>query len=332
MHDYLIPMLECPACHGRLKWTIEKRNADQVEEAEARCMSCGALYSVNEVIGVFLTANLQRNDLWEERESGLRAYLHEHPEIEQRLLQAPLGEISPADQFIRAMILEERHDYQGARMAAGLAHTGFYTKEYRACFKSQIDYLTELVSYRSGPLIDLASGRCYLAEELAKRTNNSIIATDFSQRVLRRDQSLFAHLGMLEQLSFISLDARRMPFCDRSVHTMISNVGLANIENPQGLLQELRRVIDGEFISIMCFYPRDDNVNGREIEKLGLSDFVYQDSTLNLFSNAGFEIGLENIQTGIAKPTPKSELFEEASIDALPIVETELTWCTLIAH
>ena len=216
-------------------------------------------------------------------------------------------------------------------MAEDLAHTGLYTKEYRACFKSQLDYVTELVSSRSGPLVDLASGRCYLVEQLAKGTNQ-IVATDFSSHVLRRNQSLFIFLGRSDQLNFIAFDARRTLFKDGAVKTMTSNLGLANIEDPVGLLQELHRVINGEFVSIMCFYPEDGTINRTEIEKLGLSEFMYQDSAVRLFHEAGFKVSLENVQTGLAKPTPQSKLFEGARIDALPIAETELTWCTLIAQ
>lgn len=332
MHEYLMPMLECPACHGNLDWTIEKSKADHIEQAEARCTSCGAIYPVSERIGVFLTPDLQRHDLWEEGENELYAYLREHTEIEHTLLNSPLEKLSPADQFIRAMVLEDRGDHKHAHEAARIAHTGLYTQEYQECFNSQIEYVTKLVSSRTEPIIDLASGRCYLVEQLAKGTSKRIVATDFSPRVLQRDQRLFEFLGVVDRINLLAFDARRTPFRNRSVRTMTSNVGLANIENPGGLLQELRRVINAELISIMLFYPRDDSVNGAQIDKLGLSSFIYEDSTLRLFDEAGFDVDLANIQVGRALPTPKSELFEGAVIDTLPIAETELTWCTLIAH
>jgi len=66
MHEYLIPMLECPACHGKLKWTVAGSDGEHVERAEAICTSCAAVYPVHEGIGIFLTPDLQRHDLWEE--------------------------------------------------------------------------------------------------------------------------------------------------------------------------------------------------------------------------------------------------------------------------
>jgi len=66
MHEYLLPMLECPACHGKLEWTVTESDGEHVESAEAICTSCAAVYPVHEGIGVFLSPDLQRQDLREE--------------------------------------------------------------------------------------------------------------------------------------------------------------------------------------------------------------------------------------------------------------------------
>lgn len=332
MHEYLIAMLECPACHGELDWTISERNADHVEEAEARCASCNAVYPIREGIGMFLTPDLQRHDLWEESESGLNVYLHEHPEIERNLLESPLKKLAPADQFFLAMVMEERGNYQEARKAGDLAHAGLYTKEYRDCFQSQIDYVTNRVSNQNGPIIDLASGKCYLVEELAREATCPIVANDFSPRVLRRDRRLFNFLGLADRVDLLAFDARRTPFKDGAVKTMTTNLGLANIEEPGKLLDELRRVISGELSAIMSFFPDDDAANRAAAEKLGISSFMFRDSTLWLFDEAGFDVELKNIRKGRALPTPRGKLLEGAGIDALPVAETELEWCTLIAR
>jgi hypothetical protein len=113
---------------------------------------------------------------------------------------------------------------------------------------------------------------------------------------------------------------------------MTTNLGLPNIEEPGRLLHELRRVIHGELLAIMHFYPEDDKANRAAVEKLGLASFMFKDSTLRLFSEAGFEVKLENVQQGRALPTPTSDLLEGAGIDALPVAETEITWCTLVAR
>jgi len=70
MQAYLIEMLECPACHGRLDWNIVEHNEDQIAVAEATCKACAAIYPVRDGIGLFLTPELPRHDLWEQVDSG----------------------------------------------------------------------------------------------------------------------------------------------------------------------------------------------------------------------------------------------------------------------
>lgn len=332
MKEGLIPVLSCPACHGKLDWTIGKRNGDHIEEAEARCASCAAVYPLREGIGGFLTPDLPRHDLWEEVESGLTVYLREHPRVERELMETPLEELSPADRFFRALVLEERGAFADAREAERAAHAGLYTPEYLACWESQYAYVLEHLASSSDPIVDLASGRCYLVERMAGRLNRPIIATDFSPRVLRRNRRLLEFLGLYERTSLLAFDVRRTPFRDGEVRTMTTNLGLANIEDTGRLLDELRRVLSGELLAIMAFYPEEDEENKKAIQSLGLGSFLYQDTTLELFTAAGFEVELANIQIGRAFPTPKGELLEGAEIDALPVAETDLTWCTLVAR
>ena len=101
--------------------------------------------------------------------------------------------------------------------------------------------------------VDVASGRGSLAERMARKLDRPMIATDFSARVLRRDQDLFRFLGLLDRVSLLAFDARQTPLKDGLVKTITSNLGLSNIENPGRFLQELRRVIDGELVSIVAF-------------------------------------------------------------------------------
>ena len=110
MHTYLIEMLECPVCHSELDWTITEQSEDRVEQAEAHCADCEATYPVRDGIGLFLTPDLPRNDLWAQVDSQLTLYLRDHPEIDRQLMDVPLEELSPTDQHFRALVLEERGD------------------------------------------------------------------------------------------------------------------------------------------------------------------------------------------------------------------------------
>ncbi len=332
MREELIEVLACPACHGPLSWKIISESGGRIETAEARCGSCELVYPVREGIGGFLTPDLARNDLWDEVESRLSQYLRDHPEIERKMLESPLEDLAAADRFLRAMVLEERGSYAEAKAAADSARPGLYTPEYLACHQSQIEHLLEVLGPSEGMIIDLASGQGQLIEAMARTLNVPLAATDFSPRVLRRDRRWFEFFRLAERISFLAFDARRMPFRDGAVRTMTTNLGLANIEQPGDLLQELRRVLSGTFLAVCHFFPEDDDVNGAMIREWGLEPFLYRQTTLERFAEAGFQVELKNVQKSIARPTPTSELIEGAGIDALPAAETVLEWCVLVAR
>ena len=332
MFQDLAALLECPACHGRLDWEVKARRGERIEEGEARCGACHAAYPVREGIALFLTPDLPRNDLWEGVDSRLAQYLREHPQVEHQLLETPLEALSPADQFYRAAVLEERGHYEQARAALGMAEAGIYSAEYRACHQSQIQHLLGHLSDVSGPIVDLASGRCGLVEVLAQQLPRPIVATDFSPRVLRRDRRWLEAFGLHERVSLLCFDARRTPFRDGAIATMTTNLGLPNIEQPAGLLQELRRIISGELLAVTFFYAEDDPANAAVIRQSGLDPLLFRRPALELFAAAGFQVELQNVQVGRALPTPQSALLEGAGIDALPVAETTLEWCLLAAH
>ena len=331
MRAELRELLSCPACRGDLSWRADERNGDHIEAGEARCRRCGAAYPIREGIGVFLTPDLPREDLWEEAGSGLTAYLRDHPEVERALLETPLPELSPADRFFRALLLEERGEYTAARAAEEAAEEGLYSPEYLRCRRKKVEYVLARLGGVEGPVVDLASGRVYLAEELAGELGRHVVLTDFSPRVLRRNRGYFGAAGLYGRVSLLACDARRLPFRDGAVTTMTTNLGLPHIREPGELLSELRRVLSGTFLAICHFFPPEDAENGEVIREFGLETFLYRDAALEAFSRAGFRVEVENVCRGRALPTPKGRLIPDAGIDALPVAPTELTWCTLVA-
>jgi len=332
MHTYLLEMLECPRCHGELAWTVTERCEDRIETAEARCKTCAVYYPVREGIGLFLTPDVPRDDLWEQVDSQLTKYLRQHPEVERELMGVPLETLAPADQFFRAMVLEERGEYAEAKAAADLADVGLYTPEVLACRESQFQCVLERISMYGDPIVDLASGRCGLVERLARKLERPIVATDFSPRVLRRDRRWLDFLGLYDRVSLLAFDARRTPFKNGVVETLTTNLGLANIREPDGLLQELRRIVGGTFLAIHHFYPEDDETNAAAIRQAGLSALLFRRSTLECFDEAGWQVEVANVCIGKAYTTPTGVVVEGAGIDAFPVAETVLEWCVLVAR
>ena len=332
MQEFLIEMLECPSCHGELSWKIIQHQGDRIEEAEVNCKKCGDTYPVKEGIGLFLTPDLPRNDLWEQLDSQLIQYLRENPQIESKLMDAPLNTLNPADQFFRAQILEERGEFAQAKAIANLAYSKLYATEYLKCYNAQINYLIAQLSIFDGPIIDLASGRGDLAELLIRKLKQPIVFSDFSPQILRRNRRWLEFFGLYERVSLLAFDARRSPFKDGTIKVMTTNLGLSNIEEPENLLIELKRIISGKFFAISHFYQVDDEVNAEAIKKVGLDQFLFRKPALNSLCRAGWQVKIENMMIGKACPTPKGEVIEGAGIDAFPVTETKLEWGVLVAQ
>jgi hypothetical protein len=109
---------------------------------------------------------------------------------------------------------------------------------------------------------------------------------------------------------------------------MTSNLGLANVEQPGSLADELRRILSGTFLSISCFYPEDEDANARAIHATGADTLLFRRPALAYLERAGLRAAVENVRTGVARPTDRSALTG-APIDLLPVVETVLEWCVL---
>jgi uncharacterized protein YbaR (Trm112 family) len=331
MDKFLIDMLECPVCHQSLDWQIDEQFNDHIEKAEARCVGCNAVYPIRDGIGIFLTPDLPRNDLWEQVESQLTIYLQDHPDIERQLMDTPIDDLSPTDQHFRALVLEERGDFTGSREAEVLSNQNLYTSAYTNCWDSQIKYTLDALSTLDGPVVDLASGRCYLVEKIIEQLKKSVVASDFSLNVLRRDKKLFEFLGIEQHVSLLAFDARLTPFRDGSIKTMTTNLGLPNIQNPGRLLHELNRIVCGTMLAISQFFPVDDEPNKKVIVDAGLDPLLYRLSALEHFISAGWSVKVENTCVAEALPTPASKLLEGARADGLPVAPTEMEWCVLRA-
>ncbi|MFD3157726.1 methyltransferase domain-containing protein [Haloimpatiens sp. FM7330] len=326
MHKYLMDMLECPECHGDLKWNIKKETSNRIEEGEAICKVCGAKYPIKQDIGIFLTSQLSRNDLWEESNNQLVQYFKEHPEIKDKLMSTSIQELSPADKFFRALLLEEEGQLSEAKEIFKIAESEIYTSEYIECWNKQEEYISQKLKSSKEPIIDLASGRCYFVEKLAKQTEAFIVATDFSPRILLRNRIWLKYLGVYDKISLLAFDARMTPFKDNSIKVLTSNVGLMNIEEPKNLLKELRRVVGGKFMAINAFYPESDKINGDKIHKLGFDTFLFYSVMMDKFKEAGWEVQVVNQCSSKSSPTPTGKILEGASIDGLPVADTLLKW------
>lgn len=281
---------------------------------------------------MFLESSQGPGDLWEEANGEIAAFLRNEPTRVRRLMESPLESLNPTDQLVRGFVLEEHKDFRQARIALQLANEGMYAPGFRSAWKSQVRFVKERLTGLRDPVVDLATGMGSLLEIVLPATTHQFVATDVSPRVLLRDKQAFDALGLGSQLSFLAFDARHPPFAGGSVPTLITNVGLANIESPGALLRELRRVVRDEFMAISLFYPEEEGPNSEMIHRLKLDPLMFRSSALQQFEEAGFSVRVHNSQKVTARPTPKGEIMSEVQPDRLPVVETEVEWCTLVAN
>ena len=330
MDESLIDLLACPACQGGLRWRIRTREGEQILTADAVCAACGTSFPIREGIAVFLASESPQNDLWKTAESGLTRYLRANPEIEQRLLSTPLEELGPADGFYRAWTLEAKGDFAAAEEAERYSTRHLYTPDYVECWQRQVDFLIDRLHSTKGPIVDLASGRCALVNAMLQRLDHAIVATDFSLTVMRRNKDWLEAKGHTSRVSLIVLDARKMPFHSRTVPTLTTNLGLANIRAPGQAVREIRRILKGHFFAISHFYPPGDG-NELAIAESGLAETLYEEQTLHIMTKSGLRVNLHNQCESLALPTPVGEIIEGAIIDRLPQVQTRLRWSVLEA-
>ena len=329
MKSTLRSLLQCPECSGDLLWSNEELRSDLfIVNCDIICSQCNKKYIIKDEIGYFLT-DLERNDLWEQSNSNLLKYLHDNPLIEKKLLESPIVNLSPADIFFLSIIYEEKGDYERAEELHTTSQQLIYTKEYYNCFKSQINYVSS-IKMSDEPILDIASGKGYLVFELIKKRNNHILMSDFSPTIIRANYNKLLHFKLLDRVSLFVFDARKTPFKDGSIELMTSNVGLNNIEKPLGLLKELKRILHGDFYSIMNFFQENDLEHKKFIAELNLVELNFLKSALEEFSKVNFRVSLENTCHSFCKPTPEGEIIK-GGIDGLPIHDTTIQWSVVHA-
>lgn len=328
MHKYIMDMLECPDCHHELIWSIQEETEDRIINGIAECSYCQATYPIKDEIAVFLTPDLPINDLWSQSENHFKKYLREHPDINERFMSTPNDKLYPADLFVKAYLLEETNPTEATKLM-NKALKGIYTEDYIKGRDLQLEYIVNNIK-TDDPIVDLASGRGTLVEQLAKNVDNYLIATDFSPLILKKDKAIFNDLDLDEKISFLSFDARRTPFKNGAVKILTTFVGLPNIEKPMELLHELRRIIGGKLLAINHFYPKDDIDHQLVIKEMNMETFLYQGNLIKAFEVANFKVENNNITPRLVKPTPLGKFFN-FRIDGLPIKDTTLSWCVTCA-
>ncbi len=315
-------LLCCPACHGDLAWSIDEEIQERMVHTEVRCTGCSRAYAVTDEVGVFLLNETSDDDLWKVVESGLARRLRENPQYEEQLMNSDFSSLNAADKLLHTTILDERGMYDLARARRKTAVEELYPSPYREQYKAKKGQLLTLLAEENAVIVDLASGMAGLAEAFAG-LESPVVFSDISPSVLFRNQKRLRHFGLYDKTSLLAFDVQRMPFRDSSIPVFTSNIGLTNIRDSKGFVQELSRCLRGRAYFITFFFPDNGDRNAQLLEQLDM-ELAFEDR-LQKIAERHLEVEILYRASSEIKPTVQSEIFG-VGIDALPVEPTTVTW------
>lgn len=315
-------LLYCPICHDSLAWDIQKETDHRIIDAEVSCIACHKSYFVKNGIAIFLLDASNDEDFWKVVQSNLSKALRSNPEYERKLMQTDLDNLNPADKLLHSMILDERGDYDTAREIRAEAVRDLYTSSYTQAYQEKKTQLQKLLSDKTGVIIDIASGMGGFAE-LFSELENPVILSDISPSILQRNKDRLEHFGIYEKVSLIAFDARKMPFKEKSVEVITTNMGLTNITSSEEFLNELVRCLGGVAYFLTFFFPDNGDANADVLIEHNM-EFGFKNRLLSMSSPLlETQILFEDVSS--VEPTVSSEIFD-IGIDGLPVISTDITW------
>lgn len=134
--------------------------------------------------------------------------------------------------------LSHKNDLSDPAFASAFDELSFWSSRFGALLIDNIELRRDLM------ILDLGCGNGFPSFELANRFGASCHLTgmDIWREGLNRARSK-QRFQKLANLSFVEADGARMPFPDSTFHMIVSNVGLNNFADPQGVLAECRRAL-----------------------------------------------------------------------------------------
>jgi len=320
MHKALIPLLICPICHGKLKSRITRKDETHLIEGEFACKDCKRKYPIFDGIGVFLSGEETKEDLWKEQEDFATRFRKENPILFFLLTKTFLGNIKPEHHFIKGLLLEDEKTLEQATRR-------IYTKDYLIGYEKTKEALREVEKDNPRIILEIACGRGgFFKPFIRSRQRKGVyVVTDFSPTVLRSNLKWLRKSGLDEEVTLMAFDAKAMPFRDNSIPAIVSNIGFPNIRNNGRAVNEVFRVLVSHGILITNFmFTTEQTKNYTKAKELGLDQFYTRKNVEEVFTKAGFRFSLEELYHGSVRPTP-------GGIDYFPIVKDVYSFCVFRA-
>jgi demethylmenaquinone methyltransferase/2-methoxy-6-polyprenyl-1,4-benzoquinol methylase len=94
-----------------------------------------------------------------------------------------------------------------------------------------------------GVILDVASGTAGVAVQLARRSSARVVGVDLTEQMLRQGRQNVARAGLTSRIALTGGRAEQLPFPDASFDALTFTYLLRYVEDPQGTLAELARVV-----------------------------------------------------------------------------------------
>ncbi len=234
----------CPTCRNELWWEIKEKNNNRIINGYAKCMECREIYPIKNGIAIFLPIKWQNMKIWRRSERVAVQKMEmgeEHETLKNENIRQPSEILNMIRYRNRQGIIRNEALYHQYMESIGMPDTvSKLCYLARRCAKevNDVDYI-----------LDFASGKCLLVNELSKLKNCHVIVNDINPIVVMQAQQNFEKF---EHMSFMAFDMKRSPFRNKSIHTVTTMLGLQNIIPCNGIIEEINRIAD-VFINISAY-------------------------------------------------------------------------------
>jgi ubiquinone/menaquinone biosynthesis C-methylase UbiE len=143
--------------------------------------------------------------------------------------------------------------------------------------------------------------------------------------VLRSNYGWAKKNALGNDVTLLAFDAKAMPFRDKSMPAVVSNLGFPNIRNDGKAAEEAFRVLVSSGILITNFmFTAKETENYAKAKEYGLDQFYARENVEGIFRKVGFKFSIQELHRGLVRPTP-------GGIDLFPTVQDVYSFCVIKA-
>lgn len=113
-----------------------------------------------------------------------------------------------------------------------------------------------LSGYKTGSLLDVATGTGDFAIAALKLKPSKIVAFDLSEQMLNVGRAKAEKLGVSNIIRFVKGDSEAMPFSDRQFDAITVGFGVRNFENLEKGLREFHRVLKPDGVAVILEFSK----------------------------------------------------------------------------